>query len=397
MQSEPVKLIGRQTVRKQQLSSQLQDEQQQLADPFAQIILQLLQNGAMLKTEPEAQGQAGGEVANTNVVTSVPMQTITNLPQIPMQEQQIAAQLTEPLTELQPEQIMAQQQMQSEVQEQQGMSAFTTEAKSGISEQAEGMQESTPVSPKAQQQALQQMDRMDLKQGAEGKEPSSKLGQQLKLEQAMRQTTEQVRNRSTTKDQRSQQTKELDVDALQVQAETHRAVLNERISLAHTGQSEKRLSGGFEKQIAEELYAGLANGKSEFIIRLKPQTLGEVTVKLTEKDGQMTLRLSAVNEKTVKLLNNQLDALREAVRPMQVEVKQVVGQSQSADGQNLSQQMDMSGGHFFQQSNQAGQSFYRSAQQGCVIADEPEEAMASQQQAMAAAAQIGQNMLDLYV
>lgn len=96
------------------------------------------------------------------------------------------------------------------------------------------------------------------------------------------------------------------------------------------------------EQISTGISERLREGKSEFTIKLKPENLGEITIKLIEESGKMTLRIEALRSETARLINNDLSALREAVRPMQVEVHEAV--TPSPDSSPLSFHQFSSGG-----------------------------------------------------
>ncbi|MEG0115596.1 MAG: flagellar hook-length control protein FliK, partial [Hydrogenoanaerobacterium sp.] len=89
-------------------------------------------------------------------------------------------------------------------------------------------------------------------------------------------------------------------------------------------------------QVKTGVADGLQKGKNEFIIKLKPEGLGEITVKLTELSGGMSLSITAANTQTQKLLSAELAGLREVMRPMGVEVEAVV--SRDAGHFNAQQQ-----------------------------------------------------------
>lgn len=111
-----------------------------------------------------------------------------------------------------------------------------------------------------------------------------------------------------------------------------------------------------EPRLLDQLKTGLKEhlptDKSEFTMKLKPESLGEITVKLTEKAGKTTLTIITASAQTAKLINADLSALREAVRPMQVEVREAIPQ-QTESPQAQMHQFDMSGQqHLFQQQQQ---------------------------------------------
>lgn len=92
-----------------------------------------------------------------------------------------------------------------------------------------------------------------------------------------------------------------------------------------------------EAKVLDQLKTGitenLAKGSSEFTMKLKPEALGEITVKLIRTADKTTLSITAASSQTTKLINNELEALREAVRPMQVEVREAVHQTSQPSGQ----------------------------------------------------------------
>jgi len=83
-------------------------------------------------------------------------------------------------------------------------------------------------------------------------------------------------------------------------------------------------SFGLARQISTGIAQRLREGRSEFVVKLRPEKLGAITVRLIEESGKMTLRIEAARAETAKLINSDLSSLREAVSPMQVEVHEAV-------------------------------------------------------------------------
>ena len=107
-------------------------------------------------------------------------------------------------------------------------------------------------------------------------------------------------------------------------------------------------------KLLEQLKTGLTANKqnSEFTMKLRPDALGEITVRLVHEDGKAVLHIVTASTNTTRMINDDLAALREAVRPMQIEVREAVSTtSESGDAQMG--QSDMSG----QQFNMSGQQF----------------------------------------
>ena len=196
----------------------------------------------------------------------------------------------------------------------------------------------------------------------------------------------------------------LDADALQAQMNLRSDALSQQMKMGQIAAVDKNAQSEepIVKQVTQQMQLNLEKGSSEFTIRLRPENLGEITVKLVQKDGAMTLLLAADNENTKKLLNTNLEALREAVRPMQVEVREAVVQAQQSDGQDMSRQMDMSNGQFLgqQQAQQMLQDNSRHRANGVSweawLNGETDEEAAAPEQAVQAAKVIAENLMDVY-
>lgn len=177
----------------------------------------------------------------------------------------------------------------------------------------------------------------------------------------------------------------LDVDQLQSEAAVRRPVLQQPMAVKSQAAAKP---APVAQQVLDGLQEKAALGKTEFTMKLKPANLGEITVKLTETDGKMTLHLTTANTQTTRLLNNELEALREAVRPMQVEVHEAVTQPGQTPSEMMQQfSMDFAGRQF----SGRQQSFTRRPSYG----GEAIQAAAAGQEAQAA--QQVRSGLDLYI
>ncbi len=78
-----------------------------------------------------------------------------------------------------------------------------------------------------------------------------------------------------------------------------------------------------QAQLEEGLLTGIKAGDEQFMIRLMPEGLGEVTVHLTKTPEGMLLNIAAKNGETQKLLMQEIGALRENLRAMNVEIKAI--------------------------------------------------------------------------
>lgn len=81
------------------------------------------------------------------------------------------------------------------------------------------------------------------------------------------------------------------------------------------------------QEIADQLKTGIAEnisqGKNEFIVRLKPEGLGEVVVKLSENKEKIALSIFTSSEQTAKWITDEVLSLQNALRPLHAEVQQV--------------------------------------------------------------------------
>ncbi|MDD3429679.1 MAG: flagellar hook-length control protein FliK [Oscillospiraceae bacterium] len=96
------------------------------------------------------------------------------------------------------------------------------------------------------------------------------------------------------------------------------------------------------QDILEQLQTGVtqnvAQGKDNFVVTLKPQGLGEITVKMLQENGKITMSIMASNTNVQRMLNDQLPNLREVMKPYQVEVQQVTA-GNSTSNMDMQQQL----------------------------------------------------------
>lgn len=77
------------------------------------------------------------------------------------------------------------------------------------------------------------------------------------------------------------------------------------------------------EQITDGVKANLNLEKSEFTVKLNPESLGEVTIKLAEEGGKMVVNITAATESTAKLLNSDLTVLRDSLGSLNLEIREV--------------------------------------------------------------------------
>ena len=158
------------------------------------------------------------------------------------------------------------------------------------------------------------------------------------MEQFRRSVSEAQKALAADKDKKS--TVPLDIEALQQKADSTR-IDTAGLNLGATENLPTK--EGVAAQMKEHILQNLANGKDEFVVKLKPESLGEITVKMQEKDGKITLSIITANPQTAKLLNETADALRNTLRPLQAEIREIIPRPEQA---GASQQGSWLGGGF---------------------------------------------------
>lgn len=104
------------------------------------------------------------------------------------------------------------------------------------------------------------------------------------------------------------------------------------------------------KEITDQLKTGildnLRQGKNEFVVKLKPEGLGEITVKLTESKNEISLRIVTSSAAVGRMIANDVNALQNALRPLRAQVQEIV--TVPAAGENAAGMM-LTGGQGEQQ------------------------------------------------
>ncbi len=91
------------------------------------------------------------------------------------------------------------------------------------------------------------------------------------------------------------------------------------------------------EQITDGVKANLNLEKSEFTLKLNPESLGEVTIKLAEEGGKMVVNITAATESTAKLLNSDLTALRDSLGSLNLEIREVTVEAPESIEESIAQ------------------------------------------------------------
>ncbi len=132
-------------------------------------------------------------------------------------------------------------------------------------------------------------------------------------------------------------------------AQTHEtidlnALQQNLFATAATGQSTSLPQQGDTTQldrvmdIAKQLLQPMQNlttAKNEFTVKLSPEGLGDITVKMVDAAGKLSLVLTASSYETARLLNAEMATLQSALRPFQPEAEPlIVVQTMQSENQN---------------------------------------------------------------
>lgn len=120
---------------------------------------------------------------------------------------------------------------------------------------------------------------------------------------------------------------EIDIDELQKQ------VKSSRNDFVQTGVNFRDLSKIKEdvkvdpKMVLDQVTNGIktkmASNESDFTMKLQPEGLGEITVKLVSEAGKLTVNIVATSQKTEQLLNSQLSSLRSSLDQTHSDIKEI--------------------------------------------------------------------------
>ena len=113
----------------------------------------------------------------------------------------------------------------------------------------------------------------------------------------------------------------LDIESLQADVNTRRFLPAEAMT------QKQSLPVPDAQEIAKQLKTGildnLAKGKNEFLVRLKPEGLGEILVKLSETKDKVSLSIFTNDSQTARLISGEVAALQNALRPLNAEVQEI--------------------------------------------------------------------------
>lgn len=172
------------------------------------------------------------------------------------------------------------------------------------------------------------------------------------------------------KNRKDQNTETIDVESLQADVNSRRFLTGDTVS------QKQQLPVPDAQEIAKQLKTGilenLARGKNEFLVRLKPEGIGEIMVRFTENKDKITLSIFTHDTQTARLISGEVAALQNALKPLNAEVQEittVAGNEQAAQYSQQNQMTDQGRQFFGHQTSQEG----RSSRRGGVSAIQEED------------------------
>jgi len=180
------------------------------------------------------------------------------------------------------------------------------------------------------------------------------------------------------REEKPEAAQQLDIEALQQKVDAERP--NMTAALRGKGMEFQHRTS-VVSQMRENVLKTLSEGRDEFTVKLKPESLGEITVKMTRDDeGKISMSIITASAQTAKLLNESAEALKNSLRPLQAEVREIVPR---AEQNEAAQQGGLFGSGF--ESFQHSQQFTRQDQPQYFVEHPSYESETSEEQSEPAA------------
>lgn len=173
------------------------------------------------------------------------------------------------------------------------------------------------------QQLLQSLTAAWQESGETAAQPvTGSLADQLYFQSALRQAQRAVAEKPRAETGAQQP---LDLEALQQAADSGRY-----LAAAVGDKQEDPTLDQIAGQLKTGILENLAQAKKEFVVKLKPEGLGEITVKLLEEKGSISLRIVTSSAAVGRMIAEDVNALQNALRPLNAQVQEIVTPTQQA-------------------------------------------------------------------
>lgn len=169
---------------------------------------------------------------------------------------------------------------------------------------------------------------------AEAGTTDNTLEDQLYFQTALRQARQAVAERPQTQQKTESHLENL--EALQ-------QAVDGRQFLAGTSAADPAAPTPTIQQVADQIKTGilqnLSEGRQEFVVRLKPDGMGEIEVRFTEDKNSVSLRIVTSSAAVGRMLANDVAQLQNALRPLNAQVQEIVTVPQANGAQAAQTQL----------------------------------------------------------
>lgn len=323
-------------------------------DAFAMIFQQLMANGA------------DGEEADT--LAAMLMQMTGSL-QKDAEDMgtKLAAELLYAMPGLQPQTLLAMLQ-NPDFTQQQPLQALTEQpVLQTLPQQMDAvLQQLTDAQPLVQPTAQAQTEEegplpFDVLARPQQAQPASEEKQQQPAPVELDYAVMRAIRETLAKNRKQENSQTPDIESLQADVNAGRFLRTDSIATAGqpaTPQQSAQVPSGEEmaQQVKNSMTLHNLQGKNEFVVRLEPEGIGEIVVKLSEDKNRISLSILTTSTQTARLINNEVAALQSALRPLQAQVEEVtVMSSEQAAQYSAQNQMTDQGRQFYGQPQQQQQ------------------------------------------
>lgn len=106
--------------------------------------------------------------------------------------------------------------------------------------------------------------------------------------------------------------------------------------------ADQQLMDQFQRVIKESRFSVMPHGQSQISITLRPDNLGEMVVRLTQVNGEMTVKIIVTSEATKEMLQSNVHQLKNMFSPQQVFIeKQELNTQQNQEANEPQQEQSM--------------------------------------------------------
>lgn len=207
---------------------------------------------------------------------------------------------------------------------------------------AQSTQAQQPQAPQAQQnapafgQAVQGAETQAAQSGVEAEFVQQPAAQTpvTQFETAVQTAKQQIEAQPAAQQVGNEADDGLDIDRLQQQVDDGVFMQNTAFAPQTQTAAAEAPPAPLYTQLQEGILKAMQQGEESFSIKLNPENLGEVELRLTKTDeGGMLLNLVVKNGETQRMLAAELNSLQEALKPLNVQVAQVSTNQQDAYSQ----------------------------------------------------------------